>query len=570
MYVEVVPNRGSNPTVLLREGWREGKKVHKRTLANLSKLPPQAVEALRRTLRGETLLSAQDELEIERTWPHGAVAAVVGTLKKLKLDQLLASRRSPDRDRVLALVAARVLAPSSRLGVSRMLDPETAANTLGQVLDVEGVRADQLYAAMDWLQPRQKRIEAKLAQRHLVAETLVLYDVTSSYFTGTTCPLAKRGYSRDKKRGTLQIVVGLLCTPEGCPISVEVFPGNTADPATLAAQVFKVRERWGLDRVIWVADRGLLTDARIREELREVEGMDWVSALRSPAIKALVKEEALQLSLFDEQDLFEFTSDQYPEERLVACRNPLLAARRARKREALLVATEQDLEKIAVAVTREKKPLREEGAIGVRAGKVLGKYKVAKHFLLEITEDGFTYRRNEEKIENESRLDGVYVIRTSVKDAGMDTDQVVRQYKELAHVERAFRSMKTMHLEVRPIHHRLAERVKAHVFICMLAYYVLWHMRQALAPLLFQDEFPEEDERDSVVAPAVRSAHALQKVQTKRTEDGFPVSSMNTLLQALATLSKNRMRFGEHTFEKVTTPTPLQKRAFELLQVPSP
>jgi Transposase DDE domain len=357
MYIEVVPNRSSNPTVLLREGWREGKTVHKRTLANLSKLPPEAVELLRRILRGEILLSADEELEIERSWPHGAVAAVVGTIKKLKLDQLLASRRSPDRDRVLALVAARVLAPTSRLAVSRMLDPETAASTLGQVLDVEGVSADQLYAAMDWLGARQVRIEAKLAKRHLVAGTLVLYDVTSSYFTGKSCPLAKRGYSRDKKRGTLQIVVGLLCTPEGCPIGVEVFPGNTGDPATLAAQIFKVRERWGLDRVIWVADRGLLTEARIREELRGVPGLDWISGLRSPAIKALIKEEALQLSLFDEQDLFEFTSDQFPDERLVACRNPLLAARRAKKREALLVATEQDLEKIAVAVEREKNPL---------------------------------------------------------------------------------------------------------------------------------------------------------------------------------------------------------------------
>ena len=567
MYIEVVPNRNSPPTVLLREGWREGKKVRKRTLANLSKLPPEALDVLKRVLRGETLVSAEDELEIERSLPHGAVAAVVGTIKKLKLDQLLASRRSPQRDRALALVAARVLAPSSRLAVARMLDPETATSTLGETLEVEGVSSDQLYAAMDWLGARQARIEAKLARRHLAAATLVLYDVTSSYFEGLCCPLAKRGYSRDKKKGTLQIVVGLLCSAEGCPISVEVYPGNTGDPSTLASQIFKVRERWGIERVIWVADRGLLTEARIEKELRPLEGLDWITALRAPAIAALVEEEALQLSLFDEQDLFEFTSADYADERLVACRNPLLAHKRAHKREALLVATERDLEKIVVATGRKKNPLRGQDQIGLRAGKVLGKYKVAKHFELEITSGGFTYRRKEERIEAESRLDGVYVIRTSVKASRMDTDALVRQYKDLAHVERAFRSLKTMHLEVRPIHHRLAERVEAHVFICMLSYYVLYHMRRALAPLLFQDEFPEKGERASVVAPAVRSEHAHRKVQTKRTEDGFPVHSLDTLLKDLATLSKNRMRFGESTFDQVTAPTPLQHRAFELLQV---
>jgi transposase len=568
MYIEVVPNRSSPPTVLLREGWREGKKVRKRTLANLSKLPAEAVEVLRRVLKGETLVNAEEELDIERSLPHGAVAAVVGMMKKLQLDQLVASRRSPERDRVLALVAARVLAPTSRLAISRMLDPETAMNTLGETLDVEGVSADQLYSAMDWLGQRQGRMEAKLARKHLSSGSLVLYDVTSSYFEGTSCPLAKRGYSRDRKKGTLQIVVGLLCNAEGCPISVEVFPGNTGDPATLASQVFKVRERWGIERVVWVADRGLLTEARIEQELRGVQGLDWITALRSPAIRSLVTEEALQLSLFDEQDLFEFTSDHYADERLVACRNPLLARKRAYKREALLMATERDLEKIVAATGRKRNPLRGQDQIGLRAGQVLGKYKVAKHFDLEITESGFSYRRNEERIANESRLDGVYVIRTSVKASKMDTDQVVRQYKELSRVERAFRNLKTTHLEVRPIHHRLTERVEAHVFVCMLAYYVLWHMRQALAPLLFQDEDPEEDQRSSVVAPALRSENAQKKVQTKRTRDGFPVHSMDTLLKDLATLSKNCVRLGGVTFDQVATPTPLQKRAFELLDVP--
>lgn len=567
MYIEVVPNHGSQPTVLLREGWREGKKVHKRTLANLSKLPAEAVEVLRRVLRGETLVNAQEELEIERSLPHGAARAVVGTMKRLGLDKLVSSRPSPEVDRVLALVAARVLAPSSRLATARMLDPETATSTLGQVLGVEGVSADQLYAAMDWLGERQGRIEAKLARRYLAAGTLVLYDVTSTYFEGHTCPLAQLGYSRDQKKGTLQIVVGLLCTADGCPVAVEVFPGNTGDPATLTSQIFKVRQRWGIDRVVWVADRGLLTDARIKEELRPVEGLDWITALRSPAIDALVEKDALQLSLFDEQDLFEFTSADYPDERLVACRNPLLAHTRACKREALLAATGLALEEIVAATRRKTNPLAGKDQIGLRVGKVVGKYKVAKHFDLEITDGGFSYRRNQERIDNESRLDGVYVIRTSVK-ADRDAGAVVRQYKDLAHVERAFRALKTLHLEVRPIHHRLKGRVEAHVFVCMLSYYVVWHMRQALAPILFQDEFPEQAERPSEVAPATRSAHAMRKVQAGRTDDGLPLHSMETLLQDLATLTKNRIRIGTATFERLASPTPLQRRAFELLKVP--
>ena len=566
MYIEVVPNHGSQPTVLLREGWREGKKVRKRTLANLSKLPPEAVDVLRRFLRGETLVNAQEDLEVVRSLPHGAARAVVGTMKKLGLGQLLASRHCPEVDRVLALVAARVLAPSSRLATARMLGPETATSTLGQALDVEGVTADQLYAAMDWLGERQGRIEAKLARRHLASGTLVLYDVTSTYFEGHTCPLAQLGYSRDQKKGTLQIVVGLLCTAGGCPVAVEVFPGNTGDPATLTSQIFKVRERWGIERVVWVADRGLLTDARIEEELRPVQGLDWITALRSPAIQALVQDQALQLSLFDEQDLFEFTSALYPDERLVACRNPLLADKRAHKREALLEATGRELDQIVKATAREKDPLRGKDQIGLRVGKVVGKYKVAKHFELVITDAGFTYQRNEERIMAESRLDGVYVIRTSVK--AMDSGAVVRQYKDLAHVERAFRNLKTLHLEVRPIHHRLTGRVEAHVFVCMLAYYVVWHMRQALRPILFQDEYPGEAVRPSEVAPATRSAHAMRKVQAGQSDDGLPLHSMETLLQDLATLTQNRIRVGTASFDRIASPTPLQKRAFELLEVP--
>lgn len=568
MYIDIIPNRNSPPAILLREAWREGKKTYKRTLANLSKLPPEAVEALRRVLRGETLVSTEEHIDIERSLPHGAVAAVTGMIKKLGLDNVLASRRSAERDRALALIAARVLAPSSRLAVARMLDPETATSTLGSVLDVERATADQLYAAMDWLGERKEKIEAKLAKRHLRAGTLLLYDVTSTYFEGCSCPLAKRGHNRDKKKGKLQIVVGLLCASGGCPVAVEVYPGNTGDPTTLASQIFKVRERWGLKRVVWVADRGLLTDARIREELRPVEGLDWITALRAPAIQSLVEKHVLQLSLFDEQDLFELSSPDYPGERLVACRNPLLAEARAHKREDLLRATERELEKIAAATRREKRPLIGRDKIGLRVGKVLGKYKVAKHFELEIAEHRFTYARNQERIGDEARLDGVYVIRTSVGASEMEADTVVRSYKGLSDVERAFRSLKTVHIEVRPIRHRLEERVRAHVFICMLAYYVIWHMRRALAPLLFQDEDPEEGERRSVVAPAVRSPAAQQKAATKRTTRGFPVHSLETLLMDLATLTRNRMRFGSATFEQVASPTPLQQRAFELLDIP--
>ena len=570
MYVAIVPNRTSPPAILLQESYREGDKVKKRTLANLSKLPPTAIEAIRRVLAGETLVSTEEHFDIERSLPHGAAAAVVGMIKKLELDHVIASRRSPERDRVVALVAARILEPTSRAAVARMLDPDTATSTLGEILGVQGVTTDQLYGALDWVVEHQERIEAKLAARHLGEGTLLLYDVTSTYFEGRTCPLAKLGHNRDDKKSKLQIVVGLLCAADGCPIGVEVYPGNTADPTTLASQIFKVRERWGLKHVVWVGDRGLLTDARIREELRPVQGLDWITALRSPAIAALVGSEVLQLSLFDERDLFEFTAPDYPGERLVACKNPLLAEERARKREELLRATERELEKIAVATRREKRRLVGKDNIGLRVGKVLGKYKVGKHFELDIADDGFLYQRNEERIRDEARLDGVYVVRTSLSAPEMKAEAVVRSYKDLSKVERAFRNLKTAHLDVRPIHHHRPERVRAHVFVCMLAYYVVWHMRQALAPLLFQDDDPAgaEKERRSVVAPAQRSPRAERKADTKRTDDGFPVHSLETLLQDLATLTRNRMRFGRATFEQVTSPTPLQKRAFDLLEVP--
>jgi hypothetical protein len=570
MFIDVVPNRNSPPAILLREGYREGGKVKKRTLANLSKLPPEAIEALKRVLAGETLVSTEEHLTIERSLAHGAAAAVVGMIRKLGLPEVLHSRRSVERDRAVALVAARVLRATSRLALARALDRETATSTLGEVLGVEGVTSDQLYGAMDWLARSQQRIEKKLAARHLEEGTLLLYDVTSTYFEGRSCPLAALGHNRDGKKGKLQIVVGLLCAADGCPVAVEVFPGNTSDSTTLASQILKVRERWGLTHVVWVGDRGLLTDARIDEELRPVEGLEWITALRAPAIGALVDEGDLQLSLFDERDLFELHSPNYPGERLVACKNPLLAEERARKREALLQATERELEKVAAATRREKRRLVGADKIGLRVGKVLGKYKVAKHFVLDITDDGFTYHRNEDRIRDEARLDGVYVIRTSVPAETMEAEGVVRSYKDLSRVEWAFRDLKTVHLELRPIHHRLEERVRAHAFVCMLAHYVVWHMRRALAPLLFQEDDPAaaEADRRSVVAPARRSPRARRKAGTKRTEDGLPVHSLETLLEDLATLTKNRMRFGRATFDQIAQPTPLQKRAFELLGVP--
>ncbi|MEK0339973.1 MAG: IS1634 family transposase, partial [Nitrosopumilus sp.] len=454
---------------------------------------------------------------------------------------------------------------------ARAVAAETAQTSLGELLHVEDADEDQLYAAMDWLLPRQARIETVLASRHL-DNTLVLYDVTSSYFEGRTCPLARRGYSRDHRRGTLQIVIGLLCNRAGCPVAVEVFPGNTADPATVAPQVQKLRERFGLERVVLVGDRGMLTDARIREELAGVDGLRWITALRAPAIRKLWAEGPLQLSLFDEVDLAEIRSEDFPGERLIVCRNPLLATERARKRQELLEATEREFAKIAEATTRKTRPLAGTDKIALRVGQVRNKYKVAKHFEVEITDDSFRYARKLEQIEEEAALDGFYVIRTNVAPKKLGAEEVVRIYKGLSVVERAFRSMKTMDLKIRPIHHRLAKRVRAHVLLCMLAYYVEWHMREALAPVLFDDHerAAARRARTSNVAPARRSDAARRKAASKSCDDGTPVHSFQTLLADLATIVRNRMRPRDAelaTFDVTTTPTAVQRRALELLDV---
>lgn len=569
MYIAKVPNRSSPPAYLLRESYRENGKVKNRTLANLSALPIEQIEAMRRVLKGEKLVPAEEAFEIRRSTPHGHAAAVMGTAKRVGIDRMLAARRTRQRDLVMAMIVARVLNPGSKLATARGLSQHTRSNTLGDMLDLEGVDEDELYDAMDWLIQRQPTIETKLAQKHLQDGSLVLYDLSSSYYTGRCCSLAKFGHNRDGKRGVPQINYGLLCDGDGCPVAIEVFEGNTADPATVSTQIGKLRKRFGLARVILVGDRGMLTSARIREELAGVEGMDWITALRSESIRKLVDSGDIEPSLFDERDLAEITSPEFPGERLVVCRNPLLADERARKREALLKATEKELGKIVAATGRAQRPLKGKDAIGVRVGKVLNKRKVGKHFVLTIDDDQFAYHRDEAKIAAEAALDGLYVIRTSVAADEMPAEKTVATYKSLSTVERAFRSLKTVDLKIRPIHHRLADRVRAHVFLCMLAYYVEWHMRRALAPLLFDDDDRPQAEakRQSVVAPAQRSDSAQQKDRTRQTPAGQPVHSFRTLLDDLATLTKNRVRVGDSTFDLLATPTDLQSQAFRLLEL---
>lgn len=574
MYIENVPNRNSPPCVLLRESFREDGKVRKRTLANLSKCPDDVVEALRRYLQGVTPGTVElDSLRIKRSLPHGHVAAVLGTLRDLGLHRMISSRPCSERDRVIAMIVARIIDPQSKLATARGFSAETATSTLGMECGLEpDITEDGLYAAMDWLLARQPHIEKKLAERHLADGTLVLYDLSSSYFEGRTCPLAQHGHNRDGKKGKLQIVYGLLCSAEGCPVAVEVFEGNTADSETLATQIDKIRSRFGLQRVVLVGDRGMITQVRIDEEIRPVAGLDWITALRAPTLRKLRSGRYLQPELFDEQDLAEITSPDFPGERLVACRNPFLADERRRKRNELLAATEQKLDEVVRAVHRERRPVRGSDKIGLRVGKVINRFKMQKHFVLEITDNTFGYQRNVEKIREEEALDGIYVIRTSVAEAHLSAEQAVKAYKGLSAVERAFRSLKTMDLFIRPIHHRLADRVRAHVFLCMLAYYVEWHMRQKLVTMLFDDDTPEDGEarRESIVRPKPRSASAGRKAQSKRTADDQPVHSFRTLLKDLATVTKNELHLPVRNTPscwKTTEPTPVQNKAFTLLDV---
>ena len=570
MYIESVPNRGSPPAILLRESFREHGRVRKRTLANLSAWPITLVEGFRTLLKGGVAVAA-DGIRIRRALPHGHAAAVLGTIRAIGLDRLLGKpadkRLAP---LVMALIASRLIAPASKLATARELAAATAASSLGRLLGLGAVDEVELYRALDWLGARQSAIETALARRHLAAGALVLYDVSSSWLEGRCCELARFGHSRDGKKGKLQIVYGLLCAADGCPVAVEVFEGNTADPMTLATQIDKLKERFGLSRVVLVGDRGMITSARIRDELKPA-GLDWITALRAPQIRALLDIGAFQLSLFDERDLAEITAPEFPGERLVVCKNPLLADERARKRADLLQATEAALAKLADQIARGTGP-KGQDKIARAVGRIENRYKLAKLFDITVAEGGLNFARNPARIAAEARLDGFYVIRTSVEENALAADRVVGAYKDLARVERAFRSLKTVDLHLRPIHHWLAPRVRAHVFLCMLACHVEWHMRERLKPMLFDDDDPAAAarERASIVAPAQPSLAAARKRASKVTVNGSPVHSFHSLLRDLATCTLNEMSSAlneAYSFTLVATPTPIQAQTFRLLAV---
>ena len=572
MYVARVPNRGSPPAVLLRESYRQDGKVKNRTLANLSSWPEAKVDALARALKGQPPPAADLDgaFEITRSLPHGHVAAVLGTLRQLGLEELIGPEPSRQRDLVAAMVVAQVIAPDSKLAIARGLRDATAASSLGEILGVGGCDEDDLYAAMDWLAARQERIEDGLAARHLAGATLVLYDVSSAAFEGRTCPLGAIGHPKDGVRGRLQIVYGLLTSKDGIPVTIEVFKGNTGDPMTVAAQVAKVKDRFGITQVVLVGDRGMLTAARLREDVGPAQ-LGWITALRAPQVKKLVRDGALQLSLFDVADLAEISSPDFPGERLVACMNPFLEAERARKRESLLAATEAGLGKIAAACARARRPLRGRDKIALRADRVLNRRKVAKHFVIDIGDDHLSYARDQDSISAEAALDGIYVLRTSASADDLDSGQVVSSYKALAQVERAFRAFNT-DLDIRPIRHRTEDRVRAHVFLRMLSYYLTWHMQARLAPLLFTDDDKPAAQaaRPSPVTPAIRSDRALTKAATKHTPDALTVHSFATLLADLGTICLNTIAPAGPALpgsRLITTPTTLQRQAFELLGV---
>ena len=574
MYIDSVPNRNSPPAILLRESYRDGKTVRKRTIANITKWPQHVIDGLRLLLGGKTLVPAEELFSIEKSTPHGHAEAVIGTIKRLKLDTMISSKPCQERDLVIAMIAERLLYPCSKLATTRVWH----STTLAEELCVKDLNEDDLYEAMDWLVARQSRIEDKLAKQHLTEGSLVLYDISSSYYEGRVCPLIAFGHNRDGKKGKQIIVYGLLADSEGRPVAVDVYPGNTGDSTTIPDQVEKLRGRFGLSHVVLVGDRGMLTQTKI-DIVKTYPGIGWISALRSKAIQELVERRYLQLSLFDQQDLAEISSPDYPGERLVACLNPFLKEERARKRLDLLEATEKKLEKISKeAAARTKKPLNKVD-IGIKVGKVINQYKVGKHFKLKIKDGFLGWERKKELIEREASLDGIYVIRTSEPKERMPAEDTVRNYKSLAQVERAFRSLKGVDILIRPIRHRTSDRVKAHIFICMLAYYVEWHMRKALAPLLFDDEELEIDrKRRDPVAQAKPSASARKKKSLRKTEAGFPaclcvarrqVHSFDTLLIELATRCRNQCKLKSSanapSFAQYTKFSPLQAEAFKLL-----
>ncbi len=565
MYIETVPNRNSRPAILLREGWREGKKVKKRTLANLSDWPQDRVDALRMALSGVKLMALEQALDKHRTRTHGHVDAVLKAVKKLGLDKIVSAKPCRERNIIIATIVTRVCAPDSKLAMTRWWKD----TTLPELLDLSGVDEDGIYEAMDWLLARQPRIEKKLAKRHLQEGDLVLYDLTSSYFEGETCPLAKRGKSRDRKRNTLQINYGLVTTQQGCPVSVSVYDGNTADSTTLMEQVHKVRDEFGINEVVLVGDRGMISQKQI-DALRDMDGIAWITALKSGGIRKLVEGGELQLDLFDERNLFELASPGYPGERLVACRNAALGRKRGHKRTSMLEATERELSKIRTSLIKGtlRKSERSKDRIGVRVGKVINKFKMAKHFVLHIDENRFDFERDEKSITDEAALDGLYVIRTSVPAEKMDAEESVRSYKRLTGVERAFQSLKSVDLMVRPIRHRTENRVRAHIFLCMLTYYVQRYIKEALRPMLFADDDCEQKATRDPVAPARRSSSARKKAATKKLEDGTPVESFRTLLDHMSTITRDsyiqQLPNGQtHTFDLDTRPDINHQRVYD-------
>ena len=572
MYIEKVPNRNSPPAVLLRESYREGDQVKKRTLANLSKLPDDIIDNLKLALKGATLSMNEgipNHFEVIRSLPHGHVMAILETIKKLGLDKIISEKSSRIRNLVVAMIVARIINPKSKLATARGFNSETCSQSLGQLLDLEKADEDELYNALDWLLEKQEKIEKHLAIKHLESGTLVLYDVTSTYLEGNGCELGKYGYNRDKKKGKTQIVFGLLCSAKGCPIAVEVFAGNTSDCATLSGQIEKVRKGWGIENVVWVSDRGIFTNSKINELVKPIEGLDYITGLTKPQIRKLAEVEVIQLGLFDQVNLVEFESEDYPDERLIACRNPLIAQKNQLQREALLEAVEKELDLIVQATQREKRALKGQDKIALRVGKILNQFKVNKYYNLEITEEGFSYQRQRELIAQETALDGVYVLRTSLESTLMDAATTVKAYKSLSQVEEAFRCYKSIDLKVRPIYHYKGDRVKAHIFLCMLAYYVEWHLKQCLAPLLFEDE--EIDDGSLNVIKASRSESAQSKERKKRNQENLPVHSFRTLLEDLGTICLNTVectiREGSYRFSKITRPTQLQQKALDLLGV---
>ncbi|WP_103112888.1 IS1634 family transposase [Microcystis aeruginosa] len=572
MYIEKVPNRNSPPAVLLRESYREGDQVKKRTLANLSKLPDDIIDNLKLALKGATLSMTEgipNHFEVIRSLPHGHVMAILETIKKLGLDKIISEKSSRIRNLVVAMIVARIINPKSKLATARGFNSETCSQSLGQLLDLEKADEDELYNALDWLLEKQEKIEKHLAIKHLESGTLVLYDVTSTYLEGNGCELGKYGDNRDKKKGKTQIVFGLLCSAKGCPIAVEVFEGNTSDCATLSGQIEKVRKGWGIENVVWVSDRGILTNSKINELVKPIEGLDYITGLTKPQIRKLAEVEVIQLGLFDQVNLVEFESEDYPDERLIACRNPLIAQKNQLQREALLEAVEKELDLIVQATQREKRALKGQDKIALRVGKILNQFKVNKYYNLEITEEGFSYQRKLELIAQETALDGVYVLRTSLESTLMDAATTVKAYKSLSQVEEAFRCYKSIDLKVRPIYHYQGDRVKAHIFLCMLAYYVEWHLKQCLAPLLFEDE--EIDDGSLNVIKASRSESVQSKERKKRNQENLPVHSFRTLLEDLGTICLNTVectiREGSYRFSKITRPTQLQQKALDLLGV---